>query len=76
MDMPVELMRGFFPDFFIPGLILIALEILKCAAFVEVWRRIRTDCLIAGLALGGLTVQREAESARAPGRGLRSSLRR
>jgi CAAX protease family protein len=56
MAMPVQLMHGFFPDFFIPGLILVSLGILNCAAFVAVWRRIRTDWLFAGLALVGLTV--------------------
>ncbi len=56
MDMPVEILHGFFPNFFIPGLILIALGILNCAAFVAVWRRTRTDWLFAGLALGGLIV--------------------
>ena len=29
MDMPVELMRGFFPDFLIPGIILLGLGLLK-----------------------------------------------
>jgi membrane protease YdiL (CAAX protease family) len=56
MDLPVEVMHGFFTDFFVPGLILIALGLLNCAAFVAVWRRIRTDWLVAGLALCGLTI--------------------
>ena len=56
MDMPVEIMRGFFADYLIPGLILIGLGLLNCAAFVAVWRRTRTDWLFAALALGGLTV--------------------
>jgi hypothetical protein len=56
MDNPVEVMHGFFADFLIPGLILIGLGMLNCAAFVAVWRRIRTDWLLAGLALGALIV--------------------
>lgn len=43
MNMPVEIMRGFFPDYFIPGLMLIGFGILNSGAFVAVWRRTRTD---------------------------------
>jgi hypothetical protein len=56
MDMPVAMMHGFFPDFFIPGLVLIGFGILTTAAFVAVLRRARYDWLLAGLALGGLAV--------------------
>ncbi len=56
MDMPVEMMKGFFPNFFIPGLMLVGLGALNTAAFVGVWRRTRIDWLVAGLGLGGLTV--------------------
>jgi hypothetical protein len=56
MDMPVEIMHGFFRDFLIPGLILIGFGILTTAAFVAVLRRTRADWLLAGLALGGLAV--------------------
>jgi CAAX protease family protein len=56
MDIPVGVMHGFFPDFTYPGLILIALGMLNCAAFVAVWRRVRTDWLFAGLGLCGLVV--------------------
>ncbi len=56
MSMPVEMMHGFFPDFFIPGLILIGLGLLNIAAFVAVWRRSRVAWLLAGLALGGFTL--------------------
>ncbi len=56
MDMRVEGLGGFFPDFFVPGLLLIGLGVLNIAAFVAVWRRTRTDWLFSGLALGGLTV--------------------
>lgn len=56
MDMPVEIMHGFFRDFLIPGLILIGLGILTTAAFVAVLRRVRYDWLLAGLALGGLAI--------------------
>src|SRR5215207_11273745 len=37
MDMQVQGMGGFFPDFLVPGLLLIALGILNMAAFVTVW---------------------------------------
>jgi len=56
MDMPVEMMHGFFPDFLVPGLILIGFGILTTAAFVAVLCRARYDWLLAGLALGGLAV--------------------
>lgn len=56
MDMRVDAMGGFFPDFFVPGLLLIGLGLLNIAAFVAVWRRTQTDWLLSGLALGGLTV--------------------
>jgi len=56
MDMPVEILHGFFRDFLVPGHILIGLGILNTAAFVAVLRRARYDWLLAGLALGGLAV--------------------
>jgi hypothetical protein len=56
MNMPVGMMHGAFPDFFVPGLILFALGALNVAAFVTVLRRSRRDWLLAGLALGGLAV--------------------
>ena len=56
MDMDVAGMRGVFPDFLIPGLLLVGLGLLTSAAFVAVWRRARIDWLLAGLALGGFTV--------------------
>lgn len=56
MDMPVDIMHGVFRDFLIPGLILVGLGILNTAAFVAVWRRTRSDWLLAGLALGGLAI--------------------
>lgn len=56
MNMPVGIMHGFFPDFLIPGLILIGMGLLNVAAFVAVWRRTRLDWLVAGLALGGFTI--------------------
>jgi membrane protease YdiL (CAAX protease family) len=55
-DMQVEGMDGFFPDFFVPGLLLMGLGILNVVAFTAVWRKHRTDWLLSGLALGGLTV--------------------
>ncbi|HET9431351.1 MAG TPA: DUF998 domain-containing protein, partial [Chitinophagaceae bacterium] len=54
--MPVDIMHGVFPDFLIPGIILIALGILNAAAFYAVLRRTRNDWVMTGLALGGLAV--------------------
>jgi hypothetical protein len=42
MDMPVDMMHGVFPDFLIPGIILVALGILTSAAFISVLRRSRS----------------------------------
>jgi hypothetical protein len=56
MDMPVELLRGAFPDFLIPGIILLGLGILSTWAFVIVLRKRRTDWLLANLALGGFFI--------------------
>lgn len=56
MAMPVDMMHGVFPDFLVPGLILLALGVLNAAAFFAVLRRWRSDWLLAGLALGGLLV--------------------
>lgn len=56
MDMPVSLMRGAFPDFLIPGIILFGLGILNTAAFFAVLRRRRSDWIMACLAMGGLAI--------------------
>jgi hypothetical protein len=56
MEMPVELMHGFFRDFMIPGIILIALGILTTAAFIAVLRKVSSDWFMALLALGGLLI--------------------
>lgn len=56
MEMPVSIMYGVFHDFLIPGFILFGLGILNTAALVAVYRRSPADWVIAGLALGGLTV--------------------
>ena len=56
MDMPVQALHGFFPDFFIPGLILLGFGFLNSAAFIAVLRRSRTAWLFAGMALVGLIV--------------------
>lgn len=56
MDMPVELMRGVFHDFLIPGIILLGLGVLNTLAFFSVLRRTGSDWLMAGLALGGLFI--------------------
>lgn len=56
MDMPVEIMRGTFHDFFIPGIILFGLGILAIAAFVAVLRRRRSNWVLASSSLGGFAV--------------------
>ena len=56
MDMPVEIMHGFFNDFFIPGLMLIGLGIINAAAFVTVLLKKRNGWIFSGLALGGLVI--------------------
>ena len=56
MDMPVDIMHGFFQNFLIPGSILFALGILNTVAFIAVLRRNRFDWLLSGLGLGGLLV--------------------
>jgi hypothetical protein len=53
MDMPMEIMHGFFADFLVPGVILMGLGVLAVAAFVAVWRRASADWLTAGLSLAG-----------------------
>jgi hypothetical protein len=56
MDMPIEIMHGFFKDFFLPGLMLIGFGILNAAAFIGVLLKNRYDWLLSGLALGGLVI--------------------
>lgn len=56
MDMPVHLMRGIFPDFFVPGIILFCLGIITTLAFIQVFRRTSLDWFMASLALGALAV--------------------
>lgn len=56
MDMPVDLMRGVFPDFLVPGILLLGLGILNTAAFVSVLRKTRYDWIMSVLALGGLFI--------------------
>ena len=56
MDMPVGLMHGVFPDFFVPGIILFALGILNTIAFIAVLRRKTNDWIMASLAIGGLAI--------------------
>src|SRR5436190_23631722 len=56
MDMPVDIMHGAFPDFVIPGIILLALGILNGIAFISVLHKSHNDWFLAGLALGGLLI--------------------
>ena len=56
MDMPVEIMHGFFKDFLIPGFMLIGLGILNAAAFLTVLLKNRNGWFFSSLALGGLFI--------------------
>jgi len=56
MEMPVDMMHGFFQDFLIPGIILFGLGILNTLAFISVMRRTRSDWFLSALALGGLLI--------------------
>lgn len=56
MDMPVEMMHGTFPDYLIPGWILLGLGILNAFAFSAVLRRWRNDWSMAVLGLGALNI--------------------
>jgi hypothetical protein len=56
MKMPVRIMHGFFPDFLIPGILLLGLGILNGIAFYAVLQRKTNDWIMAGLALGGFII--------------------
>jgi hypothetical protein len=56
MNIPVTDLRGLFPDFLIPGLILTALGALNAAAFFVLLRRMASAWLWVGLALGGFCI--------------------
>jgi hypothetical protein len=56
MDMPIEIMHGFFKNFLIPGFMLIGLGILNAAAFITVLLKNRNGWIFASLALGGLFI--------------------
>lgn len=56
MDMPVSILNGSFPDFFIPGLILLAMGILTTISFFIVLRKSRLDWLMSGLSLVGFAI--------------------
>lgn len=56
MRMPVDMMRGVFRDFLLPGLILFGLGVLNTVTFIAVLRRKKYDWLLSGFALGGLTI--------------------
>jgi hypothetical protein len=56
MDMPIEIMHGFFKDFLLPGIMLIGLGILNASAFIGVLLKNRYGWLLSGLALGGLVI--------------------
>lgn len=56
MDMQVDIIHGIFPDFLIPGFILLGLGILNTTAFIAVLFRNRFDWLLSLLGLGGLVI--------------------
>jgi hypothetical protein len=56
MDMPVEIMHGFFKDFLIPGFMLLGFGILNAAAFIAVLLKNRNGWILSSLALGGLVI--------------------
>jgi len=56
MDMPVEMMRGVFADFMIPGIILLGMGILNAFAFFSVLKRTEHDWIMAGMAMGGFVI--------------------
>jgi hypothetical protein len=56
MDMPVEIMHGFFKDFLMPGFMLIGLGVLNAAAFITVLLKNRNGWIFSSLALGGLLI--------------------
>jgi hypothetical protein len=56
MDMPVEIMHGFFKNFLTPGFMLIGLGFLNAAAFITVLLKNRNGWILASLALGGLFI--------------------
>lgn len=53
MQMPVELMRGTFSDFLIPGIILFAMSVLSLYAFFSILLRKQNDWLWACIGLCG-----------------------
>lgn len=56
MDLPRNLMNGFFPDFFIPGLILTAMGMLNAAAFIALLRKTKIAWILANMAMIGFTI--------------------
>lgn len=56
MKMPVSMMNGAFPDFMIPGIILLGLGVLGIIAFFSVLKRRNGDWFMAGLSLGGYLI--------------------
>lgn len=56
MNMPVDLMHGFFRDFLIPGIILFGLGILNTIGFISVLRKTGLDWFFSSLALGSMFI--------------------
>jgi hypothetical protein len=56
MDMPVEIMHGFFKDFLTPGFMLMGLGVLNATAFITVLLKNRNGWILSSLALGGLFI--------------------
>lgn len=56
MDMPVNIMHGSFPDFLVPGILLLGLGALNTAAFFAVLRKIRFNWVLSMTALGAMLI--------------------
>ncbi|MCQ6958743.1 DUF998 domain-containing protein [Mucilaginibacter aquariorum] len=54
MEMPVRIMHGVFPDFTVPGFILLLLGVVNAAAFWAVLQKANRSLWMALFALGGL----------------------
>lgn len=56
LGMPVASLNGFFPSYLIPGILLLFMSVINALAFISVLRRKPNDWLMAGLAIGGMTI--------------------
>jgi len=56
LKMPVELMKGVFKSFLIPGIILLSMGILTSTAFLSVSIKRSGSWILSGLSMGGLLI--------------------